>query len=176
MDAVIAEIAGRAWLYSETILAEITEKDRADEPLPVEDSRLRDFITKFKAGSLFLDIFQERELGRLVDEVFTQAVVQTFVFDLRWQSTVGVSEAEMSSIMESIAYTLAPGFQKPKNNGYNSEERHSLLKAMDALSFEDHKWTLSYEVVLATLRYMPWLVPLMLISVGGLYGSENGGN
>lgn len=176
MDAIINEIANRAWLYSESILGELTEKDKGDEELSVDEKRLLDFISRFKAGSLFLDLFQEHELNKLVENVFRNQSIQTFVFDLRWQATVGMSKAELERAFESIAYTLAPGFQRPETPEFRNEERHALLNAMDQLDFVDHKWKLTYNVIIATLRFMPWLVPLMLISVGGLYGQVANGS
>jgi hypothetical protein len=45
MDAIVSEIANRALLYTEIILNELVEKDKGEEQLSPEDSRLREFIS-----------------------------------------------------------------------------------------------------------------------------------
>lgn len=172
MKPVVEEVAMRAWHFASTRLLELSVKDKESENgLEKEDRQMLDFISRWSAGSLFIDVFTPSSLGKLVDEVFTADQVQTFVFDLRFHALMGIDDADVKYLMDNLATTIAPGFVKPSSDNYN--RLSEIRKKLSEFDFADDKWKLTKGDVTDVLQYMPWLIPLLLIPIGGLIHGAN---
>lgn len=167
MDAVIEEIALRAYTVAAGRIAEIQQADEGlseGEHLDKEEKLLLDFLTRWMAGSLFIDLFSESSIRTTMDQVFTCPAIQVFVFDLKFNAMVGIPQAVLPKLREDIAYHLAPGFGQPQQDNYG--KLVGIKKVLSEFEFADIKWRITKEEIAAVLEYMPWLVPLILISLG----------
>lgn len=167
MDAVVEEIALRAYSYAEARLQEIIQADneaKDGEEIEKPERMLLDFITRWKAGSLYIDLFTESAVRQMMDQVFGAPSIQVFVFDLKFHAMVGIPENTIPKLISDIAYHLTPGFGTPKADSYGN--LNGIKKVLSEFEFTDTKWKLKQEEIAAVMEYMPWMVPLMLISLG----------
>lgn len=173
MNPVIEEVALRAYHFSATRLLAISNKDKenSEEELPKEERQLLDFISRWHAGSLFIDLFTGPSIRRLVEEVFDSVAIQTFVFDLRFQAMVGIDSADAEAMITNMANVIAPGFVAPKADNYG--KLTPMKQALAEFDFADDKWKTTKEDIVEMLRFMPWVVPLLLISIGALIHGTN---
>ena len=174
MSPTIEEVALRAYHFAATRLVVISEKDKANkegEELSKEERRLLDFISRWMAGSLFIDLFTAPSIRKLIEEVFESAEVQTFVFDLRFQAMVGIDSTEVDAMITNMANVIAPGFVTPRADGYG--KLTGLKQTLAEFEFSDEKWKTTKEDIGEMLRFMPWMLPLLLISIGALLHGTN---
>lgn len=172
MKPVVEEVAMRAWHFASTRLLELSVKDKETaEGLEKDDRQMLEFISRWSAGSLFIDLFTPSSLGKLVEEVFTADQIQTFVFDLRYHSLMGIDETDVKYLIDNLSSTLAPGFVKPSVDNYN--RLSEIRKKLAEFDFADDKWKLTKADVTDVILYMPWLIPLLLIPIGGLIHGTN---
>lgn len=166
MIPIMQEVAARSFNYYTERYLEIQERDKEDQTeLTPADRGMVDFMSRWIAGSLFLDMFMEDGLRRLFANVFENESTQVFVFDLYYHSTVGITVDEMNTIRGSIARAIAPGFVLPKADGYGQQSPMGII--LQGFEFSDEKWKLKAKDIEQVLEYMPWLVPLLLIKLGG---------
>lgn len=166
MIPILQEVAARSYNYYMDRLSEIQEEDKEEgSDLSPSDRGLVDYMSRWVAGSLYLDMFTEDGLRRLIANTFDNESVQTWVFDLYYHSTVGITAEELGVIRASVARSIAPGFVEPKIDGYG--KKSPMGQILDEFQFSDTKWKLTAKEVTEVLEYMPWLVPLFLIRLGG---------
>lgn len=166
MIPIMQELAARSYNYFVERELEIKERDSEDQTeLTPADRGMVDFMSRWMAGSLFLDMFMEDGLRRLFTNIFENESTQVFVFDLYYHATVGITIDEMNIIRDSIARSIAPGFVLPKADGYGQQSPMGTI--LQSFEFSDDKWKLKAKDIEQVLEYMPWLVPLLLVKLGG---------
>lgn len=165
MDATTQEVALRAYTFAARRILEVTESDvKEGDVLPKGESLLVDFIAHWMAGSLFVDLFSESAIREMVEKVFTVQEIQTFVFDLRYHAMLGITETEIKKMVAEMAYHIAPGFVQPTQDNFGRFS--NMGNVLREFQFADPKWQLTERDVTIVLAYMPWMVPLLLISIG----------
>lgn len=172
MDAIIEEIALRSWTIAAGRMAEIQKMDdelKEGESIEKEEKILLDFLSRWMAGSLFIDLFSEGSIRTTMDQVFLTPAIQVFVFDLKFHAMVGIPEAALQKVRQDIAYHLAPGFENPRPDDFG--KLVGIKKVLSEFEFTDLKWRITKDEIAAVLGYMPWLIPLLLISLGGTIAS-----
>lgn len=166
MLPIMQELAARSYNYYAEREAEIHERDKGEQSeLTPAERGMVDFMSRWMAGSLFLDMFMEDGLRRLFQNVFENEATQVFVFDLYYHATVGVTVEEMATVRASISRAIAPGFIPPKADGYGQYSAIGII--LNNFEFSDAKWQLKAKDIEQVLEYMPWLIPLLLIRLGG---------
>lgn len=119
-----------------------------------ENIKLREFLSRFYAGSQFMDLMTEANLTILAEQAHSNLVYQNFVYDLQMNVLVPFGRERVELVVEHLAYGIAPSVNYTEgkvNNFYVGPT-------------DDNRFKVTDEDIAARLRANRWLIPLLVLA------------